>query len=166
MDGLLLARRRMAMVTVALLGVSLDWLLKRWVVSQLALSESAPLWPGVAQLTYVRNEGVAFSLFHQYPQVLAAVGAVFFAIFLVLGWRQCGLGRLQGVAYGLILGGALGNLLDRLVSGSVVDYVELTLIRYPVFNLADALICTGVGLALLFWLRPSEGRNPPCRLTS
>ncbi|MBK8189592.1 MAG: signal peptidase II [Vampirovibrionales bacterium] len=160
---LLVSRRRMAMTTVALLGFSLDWLVKRWVVAHLALSESAPLWPGVAQLTYVRNEGMAFSLFDQSPHALMLVGAAFFVLFLMLGFSQCAAGRGLSIAYGLILGGALGNLVDRFISGSVADYVELTFIRYPVFNLADTLICVGVATALFFCLRTPQA---PCRPAS
>ncbi len=105
------------------------------------------LIPGVLWLTYVRNTGIAFGLLSGIPLavvVLAALTVVFLVVYNGDRWRRDPLSR---AAAGLLLGGAAGNLSDRVRLGYVVDYLDLRV--WPVFNLADtAVVC---GAALLLW---------------
>ena len=119
-------------------------------LGRLKEGESFPLWQGVLHLTRVNNTGAAFGLWRHAPVLLVAVTAVSVAAISLYLVREprAGAGSSQGFyAWSLILGGALGNLYDRLRFGYVVDFIDLRV--WPVFNLADACICLGV--ALIFW---------------
>lgn len=129
-----------------------DRLTKFWIVQTYALSyppETTPLWPNVFHITYVTNTGAAFSLFAngggwwlRWLSLLVSVGLVAFAVF---GPR---LQRWEQIGYGLLLGGALGNGIDRLLKGAVVDFLDFRLIRFPIFNVADIAINAGIACLL------------------
>lgn len=142
---------------VAFLGtLGLDFWTKRLVEAHFTLFESLPLAPGVA-FTFVRNRGAAFSLLATAPEMvrrpffLLVACAAAVAIFYYL--RQTPIeDTLTRLALGLILGGALGNAIDRARYGEVVDFIEVGVrgvFTWPVFNVADSAVCIGVGL--LFW---------------
>lgn len=132
-------------------GVSLllDRLTKYWVVQNFRLEEIWPLIPGVFHLTYVRNTGAAFSLFQgegwlRWLSLLVSLGLIALACFgpSLITWEQLG--------YGFILGGAMGNGIDRFISeGGVVDFLQFRLINFPVFNLADVFINVGIVCLLI-----------------
>ncbi|MDI3316403.1 MAG: signal peptidase II [Bacillota bacterium] len=137
----------MTFAWVALAVLALDWLSKLAVRRWMTPGESIAVVPGVFHLTYTRNTGAAFSLFQGGSDWLAGVSLVIAAGVVLFALRQ-GRGRpwLQ-VALGLVLGGALGNLVDRLSRGWVVDFLDFRI--WPVFNLADSSVV--VGALLLAW---------------
>ena len=108
--------------------------------------EGRTLIPGVIGLLPVRNTGAAFSLFSGVPWLPAALSLAILAggFFLLRGKELSGL---SGTGVMLALGGAAGNLLDRLVYGSVPDMIELLFVRFAVFNLADVCVVVGCLLA-------------------
>ena len=109
-----------------------DQLLKWWVTAHLEMGQSAPLLPGVVQLTRLHNTGAAWSSFSGKTGLLAIVTIV-----------------LAGV---LILGGGIGNVIDRVCRGYVVDMFDLQFISYPIFNLADCFVVVGVILGAVYYL--------------
>jgi signal peptidase II len=130
---------------VALVSLIVDHLTKLWVVQNFELGETLPLWRDVFHLTYVTNTGAAFSLFSnggilwlRWLSLLVSLGL------MAMAWFSPRLDRWEQVGYGLILGGALGNGIDRFVSGHVVDFLDFQLINFPVFNLADISINIGI----------------------
>lgn len=147
--------------------VASDAATKALVQARFLLGESLPLAPGLA-FTYVRNTGAAFSLlagaaawwrrpFFYAVTVLACAAAL--AMLRSLERRD----RLSRLALGLVVGGALGNLQDRVRTGEVVDFIEVGVrgvYTWPVFNVADSAVC--VGVALLAWraLRPLSPSAP------
>ena len=158
---------------VALLIVVLDQLSKAWIVQQIgpgAAVHNQPIWPGVLELNYGENRGAAFGLFPDAGWALAliATGVVVVILVLVprLHARPGGAPWHMLLGLGLVLGGALGNLIDRVRYGYVVDFVTPrfaqitigdTLYRFPTFNVADSSITVGVGLLLIgFMLLPDS----------
>ncbi|WP_287128843.1 signal peptidase II [Candidatus Cyanaurora vandensis] len=134
----------------ALLALGIDQGTKFWVVAKLPLGETVPLWPGVFHLTHVTNRGAAFSLFAEagvnfLPWVSVGVSLVI-ALYALLGPR---LKPWEAVGYGLILGGAVGNGVDRVLTGAVVDFLDARIIQFAVFNVADVAI--NLGVACLLW---------------
>ena len=116
------------------------------------------LIPGLIRLTGTRNTGAAFSLFSDSVWVLPMVTAVLtlaVAIYIIKT-RPKGL---MGAALAVLLGGAAGNLIDRLSLGYVIDFIELSFIRFPIFNLADIAIVSGCLLAGLAILLSKEEPN-------
>ena len=107
--------------------------------------------PGVFHLTLLHNRGIAFGLFSQIPWLLIAVVAVSLIIILWMAHRPAFRKPFDQLVFGLILGGAFGNWLDRVLYGAVIDYFDFRI--WPVFNIADSAISIGVGLYLVHLLR-------------
>lgn len=132
--------------------VAADQALKYWTVTHLAIGESAPLLPGVVQLTRLHNSGAAWSSFSGKTALLIVVTALLLA---VVAWLLIGRIVRHGLGVAaclLLLGGGVGNMLDRLVKGYVVDMFDLQLFSYPVFNLADCFVVIGVVLGAVYYL--------------
>ncbi|MEW5933222.1 MAG: signal peptidase II [Bacillota bacterium] len=139
----------------AALVLLLDRVSKLVVARSLAPGESVPVWPGVFHLTHVRNPGAAFGLLPGWDSLLVLLPA---AVTVVAVWVVPTLaGRYPGapVAVGLVVGGALGNLADRVRYGLVTDFLDFRV--WPVFNLADAFIVAGAGLLILSVARGERG---------
>jgi signal peptidase II len=143
-------------ITVAVFVV--DQGIKSLVENSLRVGESISLVPGFLDLTYIKNDGGAFGILGGSRLLLLAGSAV--AVVVVLWMLFSGRPtRLATIGCGLILGGAAGNLLDRLGSGEVTDYVHFSF--WYIFNAADAAIVVGVGLLLLSALRPEPVSRRP-----
>lgn len=132
--------------------VALDQLVKYWAVTVLAPAVTIPLIDGVFALTYVENTGAAFSLLagknQQYLLAAIALVVVLAAVWaLKNGWALTALGK---VSIYLIIAGAVGNLIDRVARGFVVDLFNFELIHFPVFNVADIYVVVGVILFLVY----------------
>lgn len=124
-----------------------DQILKALVVGSLRRGQYIDLLGGLVRIDFTRNSGAAFGMFQSGGFVFAAVALLVSAGIVVFYRRIAGSGILVRLALGLVLGGALGNLADRIRLGYVVDYVDLR--WWYVFNLADSAIVVGVGLLLL-----------------
>jgi signal peptidase II len=148
----------LAFVIAALVFV-VDRGVKALVEGSMRLGESIPLIPGFLSLTYIKNDGGAFGILGGSRLVLLIGSAV--AIGVVLWILLSGSSsRLASLGCGLILGGAAGNLVDRLAAGEVTDYVHFSF--WYIFNAADAAIVVGVAILLLSTLRsPEKGRPVP-----
>lgn len=149
MVGVVTVLRILGVAAVAFL---LDRLTKSWIVESFSLHESRPVWPGVISITYVENTGAAFSLLTQHTQLLSIASVVVILMVLWLAWHSRS--PLVRLALGLVLGGAFGNLSDRVLRGAVVDFIDLHF--WPVFNVADMAIVCGVLLLAYVWLFRGE----------
>jgi len=155
--------RRIWMLAIAAVVVATDRLTKRWVGAHLGLGQAIVVIPKVFRITHVLNTGAAFSMFenmneHTVRNLLVIFSIVAVLVVLVLLWK---LGRqftMTSVALALILGGALGNLYDRVMYSHVVDFLEVHIVHYhwPDFNVADSAIVVGACLLLLEMLRPHK----------
>ena len=126
----------------ALLGA--DQLIKYWTVEHLALGESAAFLPGIVQLTRVHNYGAAWSSFSGQTTALAVVTVLLMAAVAYLLVRRIVRHPLGVIAGVMILAGGVGNLIDRIETGFVIDFFDFYF--WPIFNVADIFICVGVGL--------------------
>jgi signal peptidase II len=143
---------------VLVLVLALDQLTKRLVSHSIAPGKRIAVLPGV-HLVHTRNHGVAFGLeAHHGTLVLALVALALLGLLVYFATHAHR--RLIWLATGLLLGGALGNLLDRIRTGSVLDFVQLPL-GWPPFNLADASIVLGVALLLLAIESPGHSHSVP-----
>ncbi|MFP1809226.1 signal peptidase II [Lonsdalea quercina] len=139
---------------LALVVLVVDLGSKQWVMSHFQLGESLPLIP-FFNLTYAHNPGAAFSFLADKDGwqrwFFAVIALAITAALLVLMYRSSASQRLNNIAYAMIIGGAVGNLTDRLVHGYVIDFVDFYINdwHYPIFNIADAGICIGALLIVL-----------------
>ena len=130
--------------------VAVDQITKFLTVANIALYEGVPFIPGLLQLTYVRNTGAAFSSFEGQQWLFALIFLVFtFLIFWEYRKKSMGFTTLEWWCIAAIYGGGLGNMIDRVRLGYVVDMIETTFIRFPVFNVADCFITCGCILLMV-----------------
>jgi signal peptidase II len=160
------------MVAVAVLVFALDQATKAWVTSNMLSHEIRPLVEGLVRLRYTENTGAAFGLFQGGTLALSVAAAAIIGGIVLSATRMGAGSPALMLALALVLGGAVGNLSDRLRLGYVVDFIEVYALRadirgtvytFPVFNVADSAITVGVLLimaALLF------GKQHPQRETS
>lgn len=151
---------------IALAVVLLDRLSKLAVERNLTLHDSISVIPGFFRLTRVENTGAAFGLFADSPSEWKIAGLVLFSLIALiivatLLWKNSHSMTTTGVGLSLILGGAVGNLWDRLLSGHVVDFLLFYVGQYqwPAFNVADSAIVIGAGLLvfeILFTKSPAQ----------
>ena len=136
-----------------LLCVAADQAVKYYVVTHLALYESAPLLPGLVELYYIRNTGGGFSILSGHTWLLTLLTAAVMVVVAVLLVRRTFPHPLAMWTLTAILGGGLGNLIDRVRLGYVVDLFNFQFMRYPVFNVADILVvCGTIGFAAYYLL--------------
>jgi len=157
------SNRRIA--AIALLVVALDQLTKQIVVRFLGYGQDKVIVDGFFKFVHWGNTGAAWSLFRGNNYLLALV-AILAVVVLYFSRHHFDARTLLGqIAFGLICGGIVGNLIDRLWAGHVIDFIYFYLVQrsgtevgFPAFNVADSAICTGVGLVFLITWK-SE-RNP------
>ncbi len=134
----------------AALIAAADQITKYLVVRNIALFEDLPLLPGVLGLTHVRNEGAAFSSFRGMQWLFALIFVVFtLAVVYEYFKKPMPFTKLERWCVAAIYGGGLGNMIDRLRLGYVVDMLETEFMDFPVFNLADCFITCGCVLLMV-----------------
>ncbi len=129
---------------IAAVVAALDQWLKWLVVTHMAPGQAIPLWRGVVELLYVQNPGAAWTLFPHQRNLLILVAFVVSGVIIYVDRRHARGKYGLKIALGALLGGAAGNLIDRVFRGYVVDYVYIQIIHYPVFNLADSAVVLSV----------------------
>jgi len=145
----------------------LDQVTKWWVQKSMALHQSIEILPNFAHLTYIRNTGAAFGFFAGAQSgwrifffiliSILAIGAILYLMKSLPPKRNA-----QMVSFSLVLGGAVGNLIDRVRWGEVIDFIDIHWYRYhwPAFNIADSAITIGVILLLILMSRKGSLENP------
>ena len=149
---------------LAILFFLVDLISKQVIIRLIDLSNSVKIIPDFFYLTYVRNEGAAFSILkNQYVLILLVT---FFALFFINSYlTNQKINKLESFSYSMIIGGILGNLFDRLVYGYVIDFFDFRFgkFHYPIFNIADTFIVIGVILliihSLIEWRKKSGNKK-------
>ena len=140
---------------VSALVVALDQITKYLTVTNIPLYEEVAFLPGVLNLTYVRNTGAAFSSFQGMQWLFALIFGIFTILILWEYFKKpMGFSRFDRFCIAAIYGGGLGNMIDRVRFGYVVDMIETAFMDFPVFNVADIFItcgCAALLVSLIFF---------------
>ena len=145
---------------LALVLVALDQLVKYLVLQNIPLGGHVPFIPYLLELTYVQNTGAAFSIFSEHTWMLALVSLVMSVVLALALWKNFFRHPLGKVTLTLLLAGAVGNLIDRVFRGFVVDMFNVLFMNFAVFNVADiCVVCGGILLVVCLLLTP-EGKSP------
>ena len=160
-------RMRILYGAIILLGILLDQLTKMLAVKYLSIRATLPLWEGVLHLTYVENTGAAFGMLKNHRWVFLVFSTVAICALIVYLFRGVSylsdkredgtyppLEGIVGVALSLIVSGGIGNMIDRVLLGYVVDFIDFRLINFAVFNGADSFVCVGAALLAIYLLLP------------
>ena len=138
--------------------VVLDQLIKHWATAALLPVGSMEVLPGIVELRYCLNDGMAFSMLAGKQGLLIGVTSVMLvAVLVMLFVRKMPLA--ERIAWTLVLGGGVGNLIDRVLNGVVVDYINVLFMHFAIFNFADICVCVGVGLLMLVLLLDSTKKD-------
>jgi signal peptidase II len=158
-------KRARLLVLVALITMIGDLLTKQWAAAHLQQGVQAQFIPSVIGMTLVTNTGTAFGMWRSMPFVGLLLPPVI--CLAIICWivkrelRGAPLMPLELVGFGLVLGGAAGNMIDRLMHGQVTDFLYFQFwTTFPVFNVADILIDVGVGLIIIHSLLHKEQAQP------
>ena len=151
----------MLYVLLFIAAIASDQWLKYWVVNHLAVGESMPFIPHILQLERLHNYGAAWSSLTGKTALLVAMTSVMLIGIAVLLARKIVRHPLGVTACVLILGGGIGNMIDRIALGYVVDMFDLLLFEYPVFNLADCYVVVGAILGSIYYLWLYEKYDAP-----
>jgi signal peptidase II len=157
-----LRRPSAALLATALIALALDQASKAYIRATMKPDTWFDVIPGVLRIYHARNQGAAFGLFWGRQTFFVAMTFVILAGIAFVWWRYRPRSRLVVMSLGLVVGGAVGNLVDRLFAGRVTDFIDVHV--WPVFNVADSAVVVGVSV-LVMWLlfhedeatSPSEG---------
>lgn len=136
----------------------LDRILKILVATRMTPGQSIAVLPPVLWITYITNNGAAFSLLRGVTILFILIAIVILIGLVVYVYRTPAISRIFGIGAGLLAGGTAGNLWDRIVSGRVIDYIHFR--HFAIFNLADSAIVVGIILIVWeFWRKDREDAN-------
>lgn len=147
---------------LAIVMIAIDQITKNIIVKTMQLGETIPVMEGVFHITSHRNRGAAFGILQDARWFFIVITVIVVAVIL---WYMPRIKdqKWMLIAFSLVLGGAIGNFIDRLLTGAVVDFLDFRLINFPIFNVADSSIVIGVSLLLLdalFGSNQSESEAP------
>ena len=148
----------MLYVIIGILLLGTDIATKLFATQYLKPVGALPLWEGVFHLTYVENRGAAFGLMQGGRVFFIVISLVIIVAIFYFAKKYKNSSRCLNCSLMLIVAGAIGNFLDRIFRGFVVDFFDFCLIDFPVFNMADIFLCVGAGLLIIFIIF-FEGKN-------
>ncbi len=140
--------KRRILIVITLIITLTDQISKYWVNSQLSINETKSLIAYIIQLRLTRNTGAAFSILTESTYLLGLLSFIVSILLITWIWKKHTFSMFNGLAIAFLLGGSLGNGIDRWRLGYVTDFLELIPFRFPIFNLADIAI----NIALIFFI--------------
>lgn len=139
--------------------IVVDQLVKYWTVSQIPLKHTRTGIPGLFNWTHIHNQGAGWGMFQGRLIFFISITLLFIAYILYLIYKNRHLPIYIHMTYGLLLGGAIGNLIDRIRLGYVIDMIQLSFINFPVFNIADMSLTLSLMLLLCFTFWHPQGKD-------
>ncbi|MGY3724319.1 signal peptidase II [Granulicatella balaenopterae] len=139
-------------ILVVILGVVIDQLVKFWTVANFEVFAGQGFIPGVVDIFYIRNQGAAWGILEGKMFFFYVITAVAIGALAYLMYHERNHSKLALLAYSLMLSGAVGNFIDRIRLGYVIDMFRLEFVHFPIFNVADALLSIGVAILFIYIL--------------
>lgn len=151
----------MLSVIIAVAVVLIDQLTKILVVNNFKIGESVPLIDGVLNFTFHTNKGAAFGILSENRYVFMIASAAIIAVLCFIVYKYHGQSKLFDICLGLIIGGGLGNMIDRVIYGYVVDFIDFCAFDFwtYIFNIADSAVVIGCILAIIFLLFDKKAKS-------
>lgn len=139
--------KKLLSLVIIVVGIVADQIFKNWIVANTQLGDTEKIWPNVLSLTYIKNDGAAWSSFSGQQWFFLVLTPIVLVVALWFLWKKMAQ-NWYFIGLTLIIAGALGNFIDRIRQGFVVDMFQTEFINFPIFNIADILL--SVGFVLLF----------------
>ena len=151
-------KKKIILLSIAF--VFLDQLSKFLLDKFLVLGKSYTIFDRFLYITKVYNDGVSFSMLsgHKFLIILISIGIMAFLLFYMRKFKQ---NKRNIIAFSLVFGGLIGNLIDRIIHGYVIDFIDFYIMNYnyPIFNLADSFICIGILMLLYAVVKGEDNEN-------
>jgi len=150
----------MPVILLSLGIILLDQVSKHWITLKFSPGETLPVIPGFFDIAYVRNTGAAWGMLGGFTGMLVVISLAVLVILIVFRRSFLSDSLIHRLALGLMVGGIVGNLLDRVRFQYVVDFLDFhwQIHHFPAFNVADSAICVGVGLYVLSSFFPAADK--------
>ncbi|GAA3253880.1 Lipoprotein signal peptidase [Lactococcus lactis subsp. lactis] len=139
--------KKLLSLVIIVVGIVTDQIFKNWIVANIQLGDTEKIWPNVLSLTYIKNDGAAWSSFSGQQWFFLVLTPIVLVVALWFLWKKMAQ-NWYFIGLTLIIAGALGNFIDRIRQGFVVDMFQTEFINFPIFNIADILL--SVGFVFLF----------------
>lgn len=150
----------MLWIIIGLAAIVTDRLSKYYVSQNLRVGQGIPVITDIFHITYQRNTGAAFSILEGHTKLLAVFTLIILTAFIIYMFVKKPESKLLKLSAALITGGALGNLIDRIRLGYVIDFFDFCFINFPVFNIADCCVVVGAGLMCIYILKHTGDDKP------
>lgn len=144
---------------LALLVVLFDFITKKAVSENMVLYQSIPVIKGVFNITYVKNTGASFGMMAGARWLFVAVTVILIAAVIYYAVINKIRDRLFLVSAAFVVGGGIGNLIDRVATGAVVDFFDFCLINFAIFNVADCFVVVGVILMAIYYIKEEKTKK-------
>ena len=138
-------------ILLSVIGASIlvDQIVKIIISSAMSVGETIPVIKDIFHFTYIRNEGAAFGMLSEHRWVFMIISSVAIVAMCIYLFRFCKERMLTRIGIALVIGGGIGNMIDRIFLGYVVDMIDCRFIDFYVFNVADSCVCVGAGIVFL-----------------
>ncbi len=137
------------LVSIICSGILVDQITKILVDNLMALYSTVPIIPDFLHLTYIQNKGAAFGMLSNHRWVFMVISTIAIIAMGIYLFRFCKERMLFKVGLALIISGGIGNMIDRVIYGYVIDMIDFRVINFAVFNVADSFVCIGAGIVFL-----------------
>lgn len=152
-------KEKFKIILIAVISVILDQIIKYLIISKYTLYKKNPVIDGFFNITYVQNRGAAWGILNNNIILLVVITVLALGLICSFIFKESNIKKLDIVLYGMLLGGIIGNFIDRVFRGYVIDFLDFIIFGYdfPVFNIADMLIVISVGIMIItYWRSRNE----------
>lgn len=152
-------KEKFKIILIAVISVILDQIIKYLIISKYTLYKKNPVIEGFFNITYVQNRGAAWGILNNNIILLVVITVLALGLICSFIFKEANIKKLDIVLYGMLLGGIIGNFIDRIFRGYVIDFLDFIIFGYdfPVFNIADMLIVISVGIMIVtYWRSRNE----------
>ena len=138
-------------ILLSVIGASIlvDQIVKIIISSTMSVGETIPVIKDIFHFTYIRNEGAAFGMLSEHRWVFMIISSVAIVAMCIYLFKFCKERMLTRIGIALVIGGGIGNMIDRIFLGYVVDMIDCRFIDFYIFNVADSCVCVGAGIVFL-----------------
>ena len=152
-------KKKLSIIIIAIFGIALDQISKLYIASNLILYKKNPIINNFFNITYVQNKGAAWGILNNNIILLVVITVLALGFICSFIFKESNIKKLDIVLYGMLLSGIIGNFIDRIFRGYVIDFLDFIIFGYdfPVFNIADMLIVISVGIMIItYWRSRNE----------
>lgn len=152
-------KEKFKIILIAVISVILDQIVKYLIISKCTLYKKNPVIDGFFNITYVQNRGAAWGILNNNIILLVVITVLALGLICSFIFKESNIKKLDIVLYGMLLGGIIGNFIDRIFRGYVIDFLDFIIFGYdfPIFNIADMLIVISVGIMIItYWRSRNE----------